>query len=86
LLVFVVKKTIQVVQDSLLLSLPFKNFALTKPNLSKIKQKPKANLVLDVLIAHHPVLAYGMGWAWTPLCFSRACHALPFYALWAGHP
>jgi hypothetical protein len=25
-------------------------------------------------------------WPWTLLSFTRACHALPFYVLWAGHP
>jgi hypothetical protein len=29
---------------------------------------------------------YGKGWSWTSQNFTWACHALPFYALQAGHP
>jgi hypothetical protein len=30
--------------------------------------------------------AYGKEWPWTPLSFTRACHVLPFGALWVDHP
>jgi hypothetical protein len=30
--------------------------------------------------------ALGKGWPRTPKSFTRARQALPFYALWAGHP
>jgi hypothetical protein len=30
--------------------------------------------------------AYGKRWPWTPQSFTRARHAVPFYALWVGHP
>jgi hypothetical protein len=31
-------------------------------------------------------IAYGKGWPWTPLSYTWARHAQPFYALRAGHP
>jgi hypothetical protein len=32
-------------------------------------------------IVRVPTWAYGKAWPWTPLSISRACHALPLYAL-----
>jgi hypothetical protein len=44
------------------------------------------NFLEKLVSSVSPTWAYGKRWPWTLLAISRAHHALPFYALWVGHP
>jgi hypothetical protein len=44
------------------------------------------NFLEKLVSSVSPTWAYGKRWLWTLLSISRAHHALPFYALGAGHP